>query len=230
MNRFLTRLIVVGYIAILAFIVHSVFWSLDDELLMTIISIIIQSAMILYLTISNWNEGKEKIISPGYFIVFGAGALLSILFYFSTKDSGVDDVAYYIVLLFFVVGETILDVFVFDPNKYRGKLSGKEIEVMLPYFDTSSNYFDYGLFEHTDSESNTILTLELSKVDDFISRTTRMLDLPQPLAEYFSGNFKNDISKLKKNGDEIVLKNNFKKFIYINKDESGEKLLLTFIK
>ena len=65
MNRILTRLIVVGYIAILAFIVHSVFWSLDDELLMTIISIIIQSAMILYLTISNWNEGKEKIISPG---------------------------------------------------------------------------------------------------------------------------------------------------------------------
>ena len=233
MSRYIIKLIVAAYIGIFAYLSYGIFGSYNDEALWLSIWIVTQSAVILYLALHNWNDDKEKIVCPAYFIIFGAGCVVSFLFYFATKGLMLYDTAYYFFFLFLCIVEVVLDVLVFDPNKYREPktkmIKGKEIEVILPYFDTSNKYFDYSFFEHTDSESNTIVNVDVSKLDDFISRTQRMLELPQPLKEYFNGDFKKDVSKLKKNKNIVVLKNNFKKFVYINKNETGEKLLMTFI-
>lgn len=223
------RFIFVAYIGVLVFLAHMFFGNIDDELMMLIQWIIIQSGLIVYVATANWCSEKEKILSPAYFIVFAIGCVVSFLYYNATKNLVLPDIANYLILLFIIVVESVMDLVVFNPNKNGGKGSGKETEVFLPYFDTSTNYFDYSSFNHTESEGKTIVNFEVAKLDEFVSKTQRMLDLPEPLKEYFNGDFVKDVAKLKKNKGTIVLKNNFKKFIYLNKDETGEKLLITFI-
>ena len=243
MHQFIVKGLACGAMAI----AMCLLWSfcggffLDEEVLWFGAGLIMQWGALLYFALSNWNEELPKVISLKNVLVTAAGSVISVIFYFATKGSNTDDVVHFLVYLGLAGFEVILNYFPFEPNKSGSVQRGKNIEIEMPYFETSGDYFNFSLFDSVEYEEGKVtLDIKLSELDSFISKVRNMLSLPRPMAEYFTDKLCDDLKKLRKTEitqsgnlqtlkmDTILLRNNFKKLVRIFKDVTDEHLMFIF--